>query len=137
MKPKPILWRLALAALLLVVGRFQFTTARAQGTMVTYQGKISDNGTNFNGAGLFKFALVTSSNANYTATATANAPSGGLITGYMVTFGGNGYVTAPAVTVFGGGGLNAAAHANISGGAVTSLTGIIRAMTNTPVRRPC
>ena len=110
MKPKHILRRLALAALLLVASRLQFTIARAQDTTFTYQGRVLDNGANFSGAGLFKFALVTSSNANLTATATANAPSGGFITGYVVTSGGNGYVTAPAVTVFGGGGSNAPAR---------------------------
>jgi trimeric autotransporter adhesin len=100
---------------------FQPATAFAQGTAFTYQGRVTDNGTNFTGLGQFKFALVTSTNANHTATATANAPSGGFITGYSTTFGGNGYLTAPAVTVFGGGGSGAAAHANLSAGAVASL----------------
>jgi hypothetical protein len=95
---------------------------RAQNTTFTYQGRIRSGNTDFNGIGQFKFALVTSSNANRTATATANPPSGGFITGYTVTHGGNGYVTAPAVTVFGGGGSGAAAHANISGGVVTNLS---------------
>ncbi len=49
-------------------------------------------------------------------------PSGGFITGYVVTSGGSGYVTAPAVTIFGGGGSGAAATANLSGGVVASLT---------------
>jgi hypothetical protein len=94
----------------------------AQGTEFTYQGRILDNGTNFTGTGQFQFALVTSTNANHTAMATANAPSGGFITGYNLTTGGNGYVTAPAVTIFGGGGSGATATADLSGGIVTSLT---------------
>jgi hypothetical protein len=98
------------------------STAHAQNTTFTYQGRVTDNGTNFTGTGQFQFALVTSTNFNHTATAAANAPSGGFITGYVVTGGGSGYVTAPAVTVFGGGGAMAAATANLTGGVVTSLT---------------
>jgi Chaperone of endosialidase len=94
----------------------------AQNTAFTYQGRVTDNGTNFSGAGQFKFALVTSTNANHTATATADAPSGGYITGYTVVDGGNGYVTAPAVTVFGGGGSGAAATAHLTGDTVTSIS---------------
>jgi trimeric autotransporter adhesin len=114
--------RFILAATVLAAFNFQLSTAFAQGTAFTYQGRVTDNGTNFNGIGQFEFALVTSSNANSTATATANAPSGGYITGYVVTYGGNGYVTPPTVTISGGGGSGAAAHANISGGVVTSIT---------------
>jgi hypothetical protein len=99
-----------------------WSTLQAQNTVVTYQGRVTDNGTNFSGTGQFKFALVTSTNANRTATATANPPSSGFITGYTVTSGGSGYVTAPAVTIFGGGGSGAAAHANLTGGAVSSLS---------------
>ena len=107
---------------LLAAFSFQVSTAHAQNTTFTYQGRVLDNGTNFTGAGQFQFALVTSTNFNHTATATANPPSGGFITGYVVTVGGSGYVTAPAVTIFGGGGSGAAATANLSGGVVTSLT---------------
>jgi hypothetical protein len=32
----------------------------AQNTVFTYQGRVTDNGTNFTGAGQFEFALVTS-----------------------------------------------------------------------------
>src|ERR1022692_3993404 len=102
-----------------------FTTTvnlHAQNTVFTYQGRVLDNGTNFTGSGQFEFALVTSTNANHTATVTANPPSGGFITGYVVTSGGSGYVSAPVVTIFGGGGSGAAATANISSGGVTSLT---------------
>jgi len=65
---------------------------------------------------------VTSTNSSHTATATANTPSGGFITGYVVTGGGNGYVTAPLVTVSGGGGAGAAAIAHLTGDVVTSLS---------------
>lgn len=94
----------------------------AQDTMFTYQGCIQDGGTNFTGTGLFQFALVTSSNANQTATAVATNPVSTFITTINVTFGGSGYVTAPAVTIFGGGGSNATATATISGGVVTAIT---------------
>jgi hypothetical protein len=114
--------RFALIAALLLTILVQLSICFAQNTMMTYQGRVLDNGTNFSGIGKFKFALVTSSNANRTATATANPPSGGFITGYIVTSGGNGYINPPAVTVFGGGGSGASAHANISGGVVTSLS---------------
>jgi hypothetical protein len=93
----------------------------AQNAVFTYQGRITANGTSFTGPGQFKFALVTSTNASRTATATANSPSGGFITIINVTFGGNGYASPPAVTISGGGGAGAAAHANISGGVVTSI----------------
>src|SRR5262249_37434483 len=39
-----------------------------------------------------------------------------------VSFGGNGYSSAPAVTFSGGGGAGATAQANVSGGTVTSIT---------------
>jgi len=112
------------AALLTLLSTFnsQLSTVHAQSTVFTYQGRVTDNGTNFNGSGQFQFALVTSTNANHTANATANAPSGGFITGYAVTAGGNGYVTAPSVTISGGGGSGATAHASLTGGAVTGLT---------------
>ena len=109
---------LALAAL--AIFNLQPATVFAQTTAFTYQGRVMDNGTNFTGAGQFKFALVTSTNANHTATATA-VDSSGFITSYILTSGGSGYVTAPAVTVFGGGGSGATATASISGGVVTGV----------------
>src|SRR5205085_6934176 len=93
----------------------------AQGSAFTYQGRLQNNGTNFNGTGQFKFVLVTSTNNSHQATATANL-SGTFVTSYTVTFGGNGYTSAPAVTISGGGGSGATATANVSGGVVTSLT---------------
>lgn len=95
---------------------------QAQNTIVTYQGSLRDNGTNFTGSGLFQFALVTSSNLNQTAMASAAAPDNGFITTINVTFGGSGYVTAPGVTIFGGGGTGATATAAISNGVVTAIT---------------
>jgi len=97
-------------------------SAHAQGTVFTYQGQVLDNGTNFNGTGQFQFALVTSTNVASQAGATANPPTGGFITAINVTFGGNGYTTAPAVTISGGGGSGATATATVNSGAVTSVT---------------
>lgn len=93
----------------------------AQNTLFTYQGRVTDNGTNFTGTGQFKFALVTSTNYNHQATATA-VDSSGFITSYNITAGGNGYTTAPAITISGGGGSGAAAHTTITGGVVTLIT---------------
>jgi hypothetical protein len=98
------------------------TAAGAQPTEFTYQGRVMDHGTNFSGSGQFQFALVTSLNANQTATAEASPPSGGFITVITVLSAGNGYTTAPAVTIAGGGGSGATAKATISGGAVTAIT---------------
>src|ERR1035437_4724263 len=108
--------------LLLLTLFSQLATAHAQGTAFTYQGRVTDNGASSAGAGQFKFALVTSTNTSSQATGTANAPSGGYITGYTVTAGGSGYVTAPAVTISGGGGSGATATAQVSGGVVTSIS---------------
>jgi hypothetical protein len=113
---------LSIVLALLALSTISLSTAHAQNTVFTYQGRVTDNGTNFTGAGQLQFALVTSTNTSRTATATANAPSGGYITGYTVTAGGNGYVTAPIVTVSGGGGSGAAATATISGGMVTGIS---------------
>jgi hypothetical protein len=96
-------------------------SAAAQNTVVTYQGRITDNGTNFSGTGQFKFALGTSTNNHHTATA-QSAGNGNAITFISVVNGGNGYVTPPTVTITGGGGSGAMATASISGGVVTSIT---------------
>ncbi len=45
----------------------------------------------------------------------------GFVVGAIVTSGGSGYVTPPAVSIVGGGGTNATALAQISGGVVTNL----------------
>ena len=93
----------------------------SQTTLFTYQGRVLDHGTNFTGTGLFKFALVTSSNISSQATAIATL-TGKFVTSCTVTYGGSGYVTAPAVTFSEGGGSGATATAVISAGVVTSIT---------------
>jgi hypothetical protein len=115
------LFQPAAVLLLLLTFSAQLCTAFAQGTAFTYQGRVFDNGTNFEGAGQFKFALVTSTNTSSTATANATV-SGRFVTLIDVTFGGNGYVAPPAISLIGGGGSGAAANATISSGAVTSIT---------------
>jgi trimeric autotransporter adhesin len=95
-------------------------SAWAQGTTLSYQGRVLAHGTNFTGTGQFKFALVTSTNHAHQATAAANL-TGPFVTSYNVTYGGSGYVTAPAVHLSGGGGSGATATALISGGVVTAI----------------
>ena len=113
-------WNLwASLALFFALAIYRYT-AVAQTAIVSYQGRVTANGTNFTGTGRFEFALVTSTNNNHSATATANL-TGGFVTGYATTYGGNGYVVAPAVQIAGGGGSGATAHAVISRGVVTSV----------------
>ena len=57
-------WLMLLALAALATFNLQPSTASAQSTVFTYQGRVLDNGTNFNGPGEFKFALVTSTNFN-------------------------------------------------------------------------
>jgi hypothetical protein len=113
-----------LAALVALLSTFisQSSTLFAQNTEISYQGSLQANGTNFTGTGLFQFALVTSSNANQTATAVAATPVSGFITTISVSEGGSGYLTPPAVSIFGGGGSNAMATATISNGIVIAVT---------------
>jgi hypothetical protein len=97
----------------------------AQSAVFTYQGRVTDNGTNFTGTGQFEFALVTSTNTSTRATATAIM--GGImphefVIGFNLAFGGSGYVTPPGVTITGGGGSGASAQATISGGAVNGIS---------------
>jgi hypothetical protein len=94
--------------------------AAAQNTVFTYQGQVTDNGTNFNGIGQFQFALIASTNYNLTATATANL-SGPFVISYNLISGGSGYTNSPTVAIYGGGGSGAAATASISGGVVTAI----------------
>jgi hypothetical protein len=113
----------AALALLLTLSP-QFNSAHAQGTAFTYQGRITDNGTNFNGTGLFKFALVTSTNISSQAVATANMGNTSpneYVASFSLVSGGNGYATAPVVTITGGGGSGASATATVSGGVVTAI----------------
>lgn len=106
-----------IAALFLTINP---TTVSAQNTVFTYQGCVTDHGTNFTGAGQFQFALVTSDNSNQQATAKANL-SGESVTSYTMTAEGSGYTTAPTVNIFGGGGSGATATAALSDGAIISL----------------
>jgi hypothetical protein len=114
--------RFALAILATLHFAIEQCTAQAA---FTYQGRVTANGTNFNGLGQFKFALVTSTNTSRTATAMANmggVPPNQFVGSCTVTFGGSGYVTAPSVNISGGGGSGATAQANLTGGAVSSIT---------------
>src|SRR5215469_9706157 len=109
---------------LLLTVHLQPTTASAQGTAFTYQGRVTDTGTNFNGTGQFQFALVTSTNGQQ---ATATAIMGGVspnefLSSCTLGFGGSGYITAPSVKITGGGGTGATASANLSGGMVIGIT---------------
>ena len=70
----------------------------AQGTAFTYQGRVQADGTNFTGTGLFKFALVTSTNISHTATAVAvmgGSSPHEFVNSYNVTYGGSGYARRP------------------------------------------
>ena len=116
---RPVLAKLCL--LLLATLKFQLATVLAETTVVTYQGRVTTNGTNFNGQGLFKFALVISTDSSSQAYAHAQL-TGTFVTSCIVDDGGNGYTTPPAVTFSGGGGSGAAATAAVSGGAVTAIT---------------
>src|SRR5712691_1061763 len=88
---------LCAAVLLLATLEAQRSTLFAQGTMFAYQGRVADNGTNFNGPGLFKFALVTSTNSSRQATATAHL-TGSFVTSCTIVSGGSGYTTPPTVS---------------------------------------
>jgi trimeric autotransporter adhesin len=121
---------LALALLALAILTAQLTTAHAQSTTFTYQGRVTDNGTNFSGMGQFKFAIVTAvTSVGQQATATFNIGPGGFITSIPLTapdFGGSGYANPPAspptVTISGPSGSGATATATVSGGSVTGIT---------------
>jgi trimeric autotransporter adhesin len=97
----------------------------AQGTAFTYQGLVTDNGTNFTGAGQFQFALVTSTNTSVQATATAimgGSSPHEFVESFNLTSGGSGYVNPPAVAITGGGGSGGSAQATVSDGLVTSIS---------------
>jgi hypothetical protein len=84
-----------------IAGLLAKLPAQAQNTTLTYQGRVQSGGSAFNGSRQFKFALVMSTNSNHQARATA-VVNGGFITGYTVTDGGRGYLSAPGVTISGG-----------------------------------
>src|SRR6267143_2117747 len=68
----------------------------AQTMVVTYQGRVLDNGTTFTGTGQFKFALVTSTDISSQATAIV---TGGAVTAISVNSTGSGYTSLPTVTI--------------------------------------
>ncbi len=102
-----------------------FNRASAQNAIIMYQGHVMDNGTNFTGTGQFKFGLVTSTNVNSQATATATmggtAPHE-FVNNFNLVLQGSGYTSAPVITVTGGGGSGASATATVAGGQVTGIT---------------
>ncbi len=59
-----VLPRAAICFFILPFSFFLLNSARAQISAFTYQGRVTDNGTNFTGAAKFKFVLVTSTNAS-------------------------------------------------------------------------
>src|SRR2546430_11668137 len=85
-----------IVAALLAIG----SAARAQvPTVLSYQGRLQANGTNFSGVGRFKFAIVSpGTNTSHGATAVGTVNNGFLV-GITVTVGGAGYTVAPAVTI--------------------------------------
>jgi hypothetical protein len=112
-----------LALTLLAAINVQISTADAQNTVFTYQGRVLDNGTAFTGMGQFQFALVypqPNQQAGATAIMGGNPPFE-YVTGFTIGPFGFGYLTAPAVTITGGGGSGASATANLTGNTVTSL----------------
>jgi hypothetical protein len=89
-------------------------------SLINYQGKISVQGTNYNGTGQFKFALVgTSVNTSVPATGTITVVNG-FVVGASITNGGSGYATAPSITI-NGAGSGAQLVATVSSGAVTGI----------------
>ena len=98
---------------------------QAQGPqLINYQGRVAVSGTNFDGQGQFKYAMVDGGTNTppqvRTATATATV-IGNFVVSYTVTDGGAGYTSAPSVTITGNGS-GATATATVSGGAVTVIT---------------
>ena len=89
--------------------------------LINYQGRIAVAGTNFDGSGQFKFALVNGgSNTSTTATAIP-ANQGGSIFFVFITDGGSGYLTAPAVTIQASSGSGAVLEAVVTDGSVTAI----------------
>ncbi len=116
------LFKLAALMVLLSALLAQSSTLFGQNTEISYQGSLQASGTNFTGTGLFQFALVTSSNANQTATAVAATPVSGFITTISVSEGGSGYTHGTrGGAIFGGGGSGATITATISNGIVIAI----------------
>ncbi len=85
---------------------------------IPYQGRVTVSGTNFDGPGQFKFALIDGLKVFVQATASATV-SGGMVTAITVTNAGAGYSSAPSVTFSGGSGSGAAATATENDGEIT------------------
>ena len=110
----------AIRALLFGVGLPLLASAQVP-SLISHQGRVSVGGTNFTGTGQFRFALVdpgTNTARQATATAVVNS---GFITSFVITDGGAGYTTAPAVQITDITGTGAVAQASIGGGAVTNI----------------
>jgi len=89
--------------------------------ILSYQGRMQSQGTNFTGMGQFKFALVDGGvNTSQTARAFASV-AGGAVVGFTIIDGGAGYLDIPRVTITGAG-TGAAATARIAGGRVVDIT---------------
>ncbi len=113
-----------MALTLLAAFNAQLSTALAQNTTFTYQGRVLDNGSAFTGTGQFQFALVYPI-PNQQAVATAimgGASPFEFVNGFNLGPNGFGYLTAPTVTITGGGGSGASATANLTRTSVSSLT---------------
>ena len=88
--------------------------------IIPYQGRVAVAGTNFEGTGRFKFALITEDESIGQVTATATASiSGGAVTAITMTHTGAGYNDAPVITITGGGGSGATATATEDDGEIT------------------
>jgi len=95
----------------------------AQSTAFTYQGQITDNGTNFTGMGQFEFALQVVTNTSSQAIVGIQSLSGlasGSVDSCVVYYGGYGYTTPPVVT-FSGGNPDATGTAVVNNGVVTGI----------------
>jgi len=130
MKNRKTLGQGWLIALAMLAGIIHLT---AQTTEFTYQGRVTDNGANFTGTGQFEFSLVYNTNVNSQASATVTTVTfSGVIQAITVNYGGNGYVTAPAVTINSASGSGATATATVSGGVVTGIN-VVNGGTEYPV----
>ena len=89
---------------------------------IHYQGKVSVDGTPFDGTGHFKFALVDGGTENVANAQAEAIVNNGFVTAIIILDGGNGYLAAPSVTITGGGGSGAQATATITDGVVTAIT---------------
>lgn len=113
----------ALLSALLAVGSAPALRAQVP-SLLTYQGRVQVQGSNFTGTGQFKLALVrVGLNTNQTATARAYVSLAGQVTNIVVLDGGTGYTSVPQVRITDviGGGRGASAVASIGRGSVTSI----------------